>query len=261
MTDAWSPDQYHRFRDQRSAPFRDLLTLIEPIPGGRAVDLGCGSGELTDMLTDHTGAAEVLGIDSSASMLAEAAQHERRGLRFVSGDLALWGDPADPADLVVANAALHWSSDHAGVLQRWTEALAPGGQIAVQVPTNADHASHRVAAALASEEPFVSMFDGAPPPDPVAENVLTPAAYAELLHRLGYVDQHVRLQVYGMELASSDDVVEWVKGTTMTRFRQALPADRYEAFVDEYRTRLRDELADSRPYFYAFKRILFWGRL
>ena len=261
MTDAWSPDQYHRFRAQRSVPFRDLLALIQPIPGGRAVDLGCGTGELTETLAGHTGAVDVLGVDSSASMLAKAAEQERPGLRFVAGDLASWGDPADPDHLIVANAALQWSPDHPGVLQRWTDALAPGGQVAVQVPTNADHASHRVAAAVASEEPFVSMFDGAPPPDPVADNVLAPGAYAELLHRLGYTDQHVRLQVYGMELASSDDVVEWVKGTTLTRFKQALPADRYEAFVDTYRTRLRDELADSRPYFYAFKRILFWGRL
>lgn len=260
MPDAWNPDQYHRFRDQRSAPFRDLLALIQPIPGGRAVDLGCGSGELTEMLADQTGAADVLGIDTSSAMLAEAAAHERPGLRFSDGDLATWGDPGDQVDLIVSNAALHWSPDHATVLRRWTEALAPGGQVAVQVPTNADHASHRVAAIVASEEPYRSMFDGPPPSDPVADNVLTPGSYAELLHRLGYDDQHVRLQVYGMELASSDDVVEWVKGTTLTRFKQALPADRYEAFVDAYRARLRDALADQRPYFYAFKRILFWGR-
>ncbi len=130
----------------------------------------------------------------------------------------------------------------------------------MQVPTNADHAAHRVATAIASEEPFRSMFDGPPPRDPVADNVLTPGAYSELLHRLGYVDQHVRLQVYGMELASSDDVVEWVKGTTLTRFKHMLSADRYEAFVDAYRTRLRDELGDAQPYFYAFKRVLLWGR-
>lgn len=202
----------------------------------------------------------MVGIDSSAAMLAEAVVHERSGLRFASGDLSVWGDPAEPVDLIVANAALHWSADHAGVLQRWTDALAPGGQLAVQVPTNADHASHRVAVAVASTEPFRSMFDGEPPRDPVADNVLGPGVYAELLHRLGYTDQHVRLQVYGMVLDSSDDVVEWVKGTTLTRFQQTLPPDRYGEFVDTYRDRLRAELADERPYFYAFKRILFWAR-
>jgi trans-aconitate 2-methyltransferase len=260
MTDAWNPEQYHRFREQRSAPFRDLLGLIQPIPGGRAVDLGCGSGELTALLADHTGASDVTGIDSSAAMLTEATAFEHPGLRFCRGDLATWGDPGAPVDLVVANAALHWVPDHADVLRRWTDALTPSGQLAVQVPTNSDHPSQRVAAAVAGEEPFLSAFDGPPPPDPVGSNVLAPDAYAELLYRLGYVDQHVRLQVYGMTLGSSDDVVEWVKGTTLTRFQRALPAATYDLFVKVYRDRLREALADERPYFYAFKRILFWAR-
>ncbi|MDQ6697219.1 MAG: methyltransferase domain-containing protein, partial [Actinomycetota bacterium] len=112
MTDAWSPNQYHRFRDQRSAPFHDLLALVRAAPGGRAVDLGCGSGELTVLMAEQTGCAEVLGIDSSPAMLAEAATHERRGLRFAKGDLATWGDSSHPVDLVMANAALHWVPDH-----------------------------------------------------------------------------------------------------------------------------------------------------
>jgi len=233
---------------------------MQPIPGGRAVDLGCGSGELTALMADRTCAADVVGIDSSAAMLTEAAAQERPGLHFSHGDLAAWGGREGAVDLVVANAALQWVPDHAGVLRRWTDALAPSGQLAVQVPTNADHAAHRVAAAVASEEPFRSMFDGPPPSDPVEANVLRPEEYAELLHHLGYAEQHVRLQVYGMTLGSSDDVVEWVKGTTLTRFQRALPADAYDAFVGVYRDRLRAALKDERPYFYAFKRILFWGR-
>ena len=260
MPDAWNPDQYHRFRDHRSAPFQDLLALVQQIPGGRAVDLGCGSGELTSLMAEETGAADVTGVDSSTAMLARAAAHERDGLTFTEGDLASWGIPVHPVDLVLANAALQWVPDHAEVLRRWTDALAPDGQVAVQVPTNADHLSHQVAAAIATEEPFRSAFAGSPPPDPVAANVLTPEAYAQLLHDLGYSQQHVRLQVYGMVLESSDDIVEWVKGTTLTRFERTLPADRYEDFVEVYRERLRSELGDPRPYFYAFKRILFWGR-
>lgn len=261
MSDAWNPDQYHRFRDQRSAPFYDLLALVEPIPGRRAVDLGCGSGELTAVLAEQIGADDVVGIDTSAAMLAEARSHEREGLRFVEADIATWGDPADPVDLVFANAALQWVPGHAGVLRRWTEAIVPGGQLAVQVPTNADHPVHQVAAAVAAEEPFRSAFpNGTPPPDPVGANVLEPEEYATLLHELGYRDQHVRLQVYGMELASTDDVVEWAKGTNLTRFQKELPADAYDEFLDVYRDRLRAELGDRQPYFYAFKRILLRAR-
>ena len=91
-------------------------------------------------------------------------------------------------------------------------------------------------------------------------NVLKPEVYATLLHELGCSEQHVRLQVYGHHLASTASVVEWVKGTTLTRFRTAMPADAYADFESMYSTRLVEVLGEQRPYFYPFKRILFWGR-
>jgi trans-aconitate methyltransferase len=69
------------------------------------------------------------------------------------------------------------------------------------------------------------------------------------------------LQVYGHRLASTEDVVEWTKGTTLVRFRRLLSPQLFDAFVERYRTRLLDVLGERAPYFYAFKRILFWGRL
>jgi trans-aconitate methyltransferase len=101
----------------------------------------------------------------------------------------------------------------------------------------------------------------APPPDPVAGNVLRPEQYAELLELLGFERQHARLQVYGHRLPSSSDVVEWMKGTSLTRFKSALDPGDYERFVDEYSRRLIKVIGDQSPYFYAFKRILLWGRL
>ena len=259
-TDAWNPGQYERFAGERSQPFFDLAAMVQPLEGGRAVDLGCGTGALTARLPALVGASEVLGLDSSAAMLADAAAHAGERVRFVEGDLATFHEPG-AWDLLFSNAALHWAPDHAAVLARWTESLRPGGQVAVQVPANADHASHLVAAKVAAEEPFVSALGGTPPPDAVAVNVLPPEQYAELLHRLGFVEQHVRLQVYGHQLAATSDVVEWVKGTTLTRFQRQMAPDLYEQFVDRYREQLLDQLGDHSPFFYPFKRILLWGRL
>ena len=55
-------------------------------------------------------------------------------------------------------------------------------------------------------------------------------------------------------------MVEWLKGTSLTRFRAGLDAAAYERFLAVYRARLLDEIGDRRPYFYAFKRILIWAR-
>ena len=262
--DGWDPAQYRRFAAERAQPFHDLLGLCRPLPGGRAVDLGCGTGELTAELHRRLGPAATIGLDRSATMLAEAAGIGLAGVTFAAADIAGFGDGPEEAatfDLVCSNAALHWvPGDHGATLARWRRALRPGGQLAVQVPANADHASHRCAAELAAHEPYLSAWPGQPPPDPVA-GVLRPEVYAQLLYDLGFAQQHVRLQVYGHVLTDTAAVVEWMAGTSLTRFRAALEPALYQRFVADYRTQLVALLGDRRPYFYAFKRILLWGRL
>ena len=258
MPDSWDPDQYHRFRAERSAPFFDLLGLIDARDAPRVVDLGCGTGELTAEAHRLLAASETLGIDRSPAMLEEARALTVDGLRFEAGDIASF-EPSAPFDMVISNAALQWVPDHPVVLARWREALGANGQLAVQMPTNADHPSHRVAGDVAREQPFLDAFAGAPPADPVLA-VAKPEEYAQLLDDLGFAEQHVRLQVYPHRLGSTADVVEWVKGTSLTRFRDRLSPDVFDAFVARYRERLLEELGDRSPYLYTFKRILFWAR-
>ena len=248
-TDAWDPGQYTRFRAERDQPFLDLLSLVEPVEAPVVVDLGCGDGRLTALAHERLGAASTLGIDSSPAMLAEAPTAD--GLTFELGDIGAW---TGEADVIVANAALQWVPDHPAVLRQWRASLHPGGQLAVQVPSNADHPSHLVAAEVAEEL-------GVPiEPDPVQQNVLLPEAYAQLLVDLGAERPHVRLQVYVHPMGSSADVVEWVKGTTLTRVKRVTDDAGYERFLDRYRTRLLDTIGDRSPYTYLFKRVLFCAR-
>jgi trans-aconitate 2-methyltransferase len=260
MASDWSPTQYERFKQERAQPFWDLWQLVDTSALGRCVDLGCGTGELTIEAAERFGCAEMVGVDNSPNMLAAATAHGSHAVRFEHGDIATWtGDGT--FDLVVANAALHWVPDHPGVLTRWAAALRPGGQLAVQVPANADHHSHLASAAVAETEPFRSAMDGDVPPDPVAANVLRPEAYSELLFELGFGEQHVRLQVYPHVLPSGADVVEWTKGTSLTRFFKRLPDELHEPFVDAYRAELLRRIGDHAPYLYTFNRILFRGAL
>ena len=257
----WNPEQYRRFAAERAQPFHDLLALVEPGSIERAVDLGCGPGELTALAAEQLGIGAVIGIDNSPAMLDKAAEHTGPSVTFEAGDLGEWTSLAD-VDLVLAAASLHWVGDHAGVMARWTAALRPGGQIAIQVPANADMPSHVVARRVAEREPYLSMFgaDG-PPIDPVQAYVLAPEAYAQILHDFGYERQHVRVQIYPHVLPSSRHVVEWVRGTMLTRFEKVLAADAFDAFVADYETELIGMLGDHEPHFFPFRRILMWGRL
>jgi len=250
--DRWDPGQYNRFKDEREQPFRDLASLLRPVPAPAVVDLGCGDGRLTAALHHSLGAGRTLGIDSSAAMIAASAAYAASGLSFELGDIGPWQAP-DVYDIVFSNAALHWLPDHRAVLKRWVGSLRSGGQLAVQVPANADHPAHRLAAEVAAE----LMPD--PPPDPVARNVLSPEAYAVLLDELGCTQQQVRLQVYVHHLGSTEDVVEWLKGSSLTRFKDALGPEGWPQFIDLYRARLLAELGRHTPFLYTFKRILIWA--
>jgi trans-aconitate 2-methyltransferase len=256
--DAWNPTQYRKFGAERARPFDDLLALVDPVPGGRAVDLGCGTGELTARLHGHLGAADTLGIDSSATMLEKAGPLQGGGLRFELGDIAAFAADGE-FDVVFSHAALHWIPDHPALLGRLRQALRPGGQLAVQVPANHDHPSHALAFEVAREAPYADALHAAGDPLTEATPVLPPERYATLLDELGFADQHVRLQVYGHHLASTADVVQWTRGTTLTRYEKGLSPELFAGFVDRYRARVLAVLGERSPYFYAFKRLLFRG--
>ncbi len=257
---AWSPDQYERFKDERSRPFFDLLAMVKRRDGMRVVDLGCGTGELTRAMHRTLGARETVGVDASESMLAKSAAFAGdaadagEGLRFERSTIEAWS-PKEPVDLVFSNAALHWVDDHRALLPRLASMLAPGGQLAVQIPSNDDHPSHVVAAEVAREPEFRDALGGYARVFPN----LGLGEYATLLFRLGFREQDVRMQVYAHPLASRDDVVEWVKGSLLTDYARRMDDATFARFVARYREALRAQLPDEHPFLYPFKRTLFWA--
>jgi trans-aconitate 2-methyltransferase len=253
--DTWNPAQYEKFRREREQPFFDLLALIRPAPDMRIVDLGCGTGKLTRVLHNQLHARDTVGLDRSARMLEEArADTLPPGLRFDVQSIEQF-DAGNEYDVVASNAALHWVEDHPALISKLANALRPGGQLACQIPAMHDNLSHTIADQLAVTE-FRDDFNGWRRPQPV----LQPDEYSRLLHRLGFAEQRVELVVYPHVLPSRDDVVEWMKGTLLTEYDRHLAPGRFPAFLEAYRTRLLGQLEDTRPFFFPFRRILFWGR-
>lgn len=244
----WDPDRYHTFQRERFAPFDDLIALVRKSEGMRVIDLGCGTGELTSRLADLLPRSEVLGIDTSPEMLARAEPRSRPNLRFELGSI----ETADGEwDLVFSHAALQWVSDHRSLLPQLFALVRPGGQIAVQMPSNHTHPAHGLIVKTATEEPFRTALRGWTRKSPV----LPIETYAELLYTYGGTDIVVTERVYPHVLANADAVAEWTAGTALVPYLERLPAELREPFMERYRSRLRERWPSS-PVFYGFRRIL-----
>jgi trans-aconitate 2-methyltransferase len=254
QTDQWNPGQYNKFREQRMQPFFDLLALIRPQSGLRAIDLGCGTGELTALLAERLPAASVLGVDSSPAMLEQATPRAGARVAFARQDASELRDFSG-YELVFSHAAFQWIPDNEGLMRRVLGSMRPGAQIAVQLPNNEAHPSHTEAQALAVEPPFRDQLAGF-----VRRSEALPLErYAELLYEHGFHEQVCFEKIYGHELPSSADVVEWVKGTSLSAYLSRLDPAGAAAYQAAYRARLLARIGEHAPYFYPFRRILFWG--
>jgi trans-aconitate 2-methyltransferase len=251
----WNPEQYERFREQRMLPFADLAALVRPQADMRVIDLGCGTGELTALLAERFENARVVGIDSSPEMLERAAPRAGDRVRFQLQDIAEVDD-YDAYDLVFSHAALQWVPDNRSLMARMLARMKPGSQLAVQVPKNEGHPSHASAIELAQEPPFAGLLGGFVR----WSHTLPMEQYAELLHDHGFREQVCFEKIYGHELPSTEDVVEWVKGTGLNAYLSRLDDSGKAAFLAAYRERLFAAIGHRAPYFYSFRRLLIWGQ-
>lgn len=252
MNNKWNPEQYNKFKGQRAKPFYDFKSLIERKPINQALDLGCGTGELTRILFDDLRPEKMQGLDSSAEMLFESEKFKAPGLSFLSADITKY-EPTEKLDLIFSSAALQWVPDHERLLPKFLSWVSKGGQVAIQMPVNFDHPSHVIAAQVA-QKLFPSIFD-----QPAQRWTLPLERYAEILFENGFESQVARVEIYGHPMKSGYEVIEWTKGTLLTSYQSKLNEAQFTDFLSSYKEALIAEIGEG-PYFYAFKRALLWGK-
>jgi trans-aconitate 2-methyltransferase len=232
MPDTWSPALYTRFEDERTRPARDLLAQVPLTAPKRVVDMGCGPGNSTELLAERFPAAELIGLDTSPKMLAEARRRLPQA-RFEEADAATWL-PEAGTDLVFANAIYQWVPEHLQVLPRVLAALEPGSVLAVQMPDNIMEPSHGLMRAVAADGPWAERLAGA------ARQQLAPVRdfYAALQPHARRVD--IWHTVYNHVLADASAIVEWVRGTGLRPFIDPLTEEERAEFLARYLARIGD---------------------
>src|SRR5437763_2192160 len=228
---AWDPAQYLKFAGPRLRPAIDLLQRVDVDNPALVYDLGAGAGNVTRRLAARWPEAEIVGVDSSAEMLAKAAA-ELPGIEWRRADLGSWR-PDRPPSLIYSNAALHWLDGHDRLFPALFEALAPGGGLAVQIPRNFGAPSHTSITDAALSGPWRTRLEPLLRPSPVE----APEFYYDLLApRAALLDmwETEYLQV----LDGDNPVKEWTKGTWLGPLLGALDEPERSAFEENYAERV-----------------------
>ena len=246
---SWDPDVYMKFASERTRPAMELLARVPLRAPSRVIDLGCGPGNSTALLAARWREAEIEGLESSPDMIAKARASGMRA-NWIEGDVESWS-PETLYDVVFSNATLHWIADHRALLPRLMHQVADGGALAFQVPRNFDAPSHVLMRDVANSGPWAAKLANAR-----QVNVLAPQDYFDILAPLSRsVD--IWETTYLHVLEGEDPVLAWVSGTGLRPFVQPLEADEREAFLAEYRPRLREAYprrADGKTLF-PFQRL------
>lgn len=158
----WNAERYH----QLSSPQQSWgLKVLERLPltgNERVLDLGCGTGRLTEAIHRRVPEGQVVGLDRSDAMVEAAsmwlAEHAP-GATVVQGDGAAL--PFRRAfDAVFSGATFHWILDHPALFRSIIAALKPGGRLVAQCGGAGNIAVLRGRADRLRTEPrFASFFD------------------------------------------------------------------------------------------------------
>jgi trans-aconitate 2-methyltransferase len=233
MLMAWDPTQYLTFGNERLQPALDLLSRI-PLEEPRSViDLGCGAGNVTSALKARWPNAEFTGVDGSPEML-QRAHAEDPDIEWIDADMNNWR-PRAPVDLIYSNAALHWLNDHDTLFPKLLAHVAPGGFLAVQMPRNWLAPSHINVTEAVMAGPWRETLEPLLRPSPSHE----PSVYYDLL-----APETNSLAIWETEycqiLEGENPVAEFVKGSQLKRFLDALEEPVRSAFENDYRKRILD---------------------
>lgn len=248
----WSAKQYLKFAVERTQAVYDLLARLPPNFAPKLIlDLGCGPGNSTSALRERYPDAHIIGVDSSPDMIVQARKRNLPDVDFVVSDLTTYTlpplspapqhqqDQEQKADLVFANAVYQWLLPHSArlsILKTLIRSLLRSdGVFAFQVPNNFAEPSHALMRAVAARDPWQATLCQVPFPWRDAFQS-PPELYAELAPLFGSGGAGVQIweTTYWHWLRGPGEIVEWVRGTGLRPFEQALRGEERRGFLKAY---------------------------
>jgi trans-aconitate methyltransferase len=208
-----------------------VVEVLNPQPGERILDLGCGTGQLTAKIA--ASGADVVGLDSSPEMVGQARQNYPQ-LRFMLADATALPYESE-FDAVFSNAALHWMLDGAAVAAGIARALKQGGRFIAEFGGKGN-----IQIVESTIERVVARYRDGQLPE---KRMYFPALgeYGALLEQHGFEVRFAQLFDRPTPLEGEDGMANWVRQFKWYYFEELRSDQRENALrevIDELRPRL-----------------------
>jgi trans-aconitate 2-methyltransferase len=221
----WDGQSYDRISAPMEALGREVLARLELTGDELVLDVGCGSGRITEALIERLPRGRVIALDASQSMV-DAAQRRlpQADVRMMD---ALELELPETADAVISTATFHWIADHERLFGRLRAALRPGGRLVAQcggegnIDVLRGHAND-----VLTHEPYAGHFRDWRPP----WNYANPEQTRERLLRAGFARAECWLQPAPTQ---PEHAREFLATIVLGPHVQQLPEELREQFMDD----------------------------
>ena len=229
-TQTWDPERYARNARFVSDLAGAVTEMLNPQPGERILDLGCGDGVLTAKLAAI--GCRMVGIDGSAPQI-EAARKLGLDARVMDGEKLSFNEEFDA---VFSNAAMHWMRNPEAVIACVWRALKPTGRFV------AEFGGHGCVAKISKALVQALNRRGMDGEAMVPWYFPTVGEYSLLLEKGGF---HIdKIALVPRPTLLPGDVTGWLE-TFAESFTACLPQKERPVYIAEVREVLRPELADA----------------
>ena len=230
MGTPWDARTYDRSSEPQQAWASEVLARLEGIaPDATVLDVGCGSGRVTEGLLSLVPRGRVLALDASADMVDLARRRLGERAEVWCQDV-LDLDLEEPVDAIVSTAALHWVTDHDRLWPRLARALRPGGVLEVQCGGRGNIARVRAVIDAVAREGAPELVGWSP------WTFAGPEETEERLRRAGFAG----IRCWLLERPTRpDDLAAFVPTSILPAHLARLPAERREAFAAAVVARVR----------------------
>ena len=243
MSLEWDAGEYEAVSAPQTgwgASFLEVFLERRGLKGDETViDVGCGTGRVTELLLRHLPNGKVLAVDTSEAMV-EAARRRFDGdprVRVERQDV-LRLEVEEPVDVIFSTATFHWIKDHERLFDRLARTLKPGGRLVVQCGGRGNVArTLAVTEQVMGEERFGEFFAGWEGP----WNFADPETTRVRLEAAGFGEVETWLHEEPTQFGSVDELARFLKTVVLRQHLMALPEAERDPFAAAVAGRLAEE--------------------